>query len=66
MSKKMHALEDDKWLCNECKHFGGLVFKWGTATTCKGKAIIKLKRNATNLRSAEQTRETHRDKLQGL
>lgn len=23
MSKKMHALEDDKWLCNECKHFGG-------------------------------------------
>lgn len=44
MSKKMHALEDDKWLCNECKHFGGLVFKWGTATTCKGKAIIKLKK----------------------
>ena len=41
MSKKMHALEDDKWLCNECKHFGGLVFKWGTATTCKGKAIKK-------------------------
>lgn len=49
MSKKMHALEDDKWLCNECKHFGGLVFKWGTATTCKGKAIIKLKKKCDKL-----------------